>query len=377
MSDLYVKKKFKPYTYWKMKNLQTDFEKLVLWSKTNYAHLPWRQKEKRDLYEALVAEVMLQQTTVATVLPRYEAFLEQFANVQTLANADEKALALAWQGLGYYRRAQNLKKAALAIVNLYGGEFPTSQEKLLEIPGIGPYTAAALTAIGRDELALAVDGNLQRVLSRYFNLDDTLGVKLQSRLAKLLEVKKFSKALSQNSPRRVNEALMDLGRTVCRPKKPKCDECSLGQGCEARDLGKAESLPRREEKKKVVITELKLVRLIIRNEEGAYLCYQKEKGEWLKDQWELPTLVLECTETELKQYPFLEDKRLSKVSEKQITTAITRYRIRNHFCLLEHDELDKLSDFFKKRKMAYCSWPNSEAHLSTATEKVLNLITQD
>ena len=368
------RKELKPLHIEVMKNLNTDFERLVDWSKANYADLPWRKKNERDLYEALVAEVMLQQTTVATVLPRYEAFLEQFPNLESLANADEKELALAWQGLGYYRRAQNLKKAALTIVNLHEGEFPKSEEKLLEIPGIGPYTAAALTAIGRDQLALAVDGNLQRVLSRYFNLDETLGVKLQNRLAKLLDVQKFSKVLSENSPRRVNEALMDLGRTVCRPKKPKCEECSLHEGCEARALSRVEDLPRREEKKKKPITELKLVRLIIRNKEGNYLCYQKVKGEWLKDQWELPTMVLECAETELKQYPFLSDKRLAGVSEIQVTTAITRYRIRNHFCIVTHNELDKVSNFFQQRKMAYCSWPNSEAHLSTATEKVLRLV---
>lgn len=356
-----------------MKNLNSDFEKLVAWSRANYADLPWRKKEKRDLYEALVAEVMLQQTTVVTVLPKYDAFLKLFPNLTSLAEADEKGLALTWQGLGYYRRAQNLKKAAMEIVNLHNGEFPKGEKDLLSITGIGPYTAAALTAIGRDEVALAVDGNLQRVLSRYFSLDEFLGIKLQARLSELLDLKGFSRCLEDNSPRAVNEALMDLGRTICRPKKPKCVDCSLKKGCQAYEKGNAESFPKREEKKKKPITELKLVRLIIRNDSGDFLCYQKRKGEWLRDQWELPTYVLECDEKTLKQYPFLPDLSKLSVSEEQVTTAITRYRIRNYFCELSQDQFEQISNFYNQRQLAYCNWPESEAHLSTASEKVLKL----
>ena len=345
-----------------------DFEKLVEWSVDTYTALPWRSEE-RDLYRVLVSEVMLQQTTVATVLPRYESFFESFPTLADLAKADEADLALAWKGLGYYRRAQNLYKAVKMIDEL-GGNFPEGEEALLEIPGVGPYTAAALTAIGRNELALAVDGNLQRVLSRYFMFGEEQGPKLQKRVWALMSDKKFTAMLKSCGPRKVNEALMDLGRSICGPRKTRCDECALVSSCQAHAKKEVENYPHKKEKSRPKISELKLVRLLIKNAEGKYLFYKKNKGEWLKDQWELPTIVLESEDKDLKQYPLA---KLAHYSDEQITTAITRYRIRNHWA--EMDELDfRDLGVLKERDFAYFSWPDPEEHLSTASEKVLKKV---
>ena len=349
-----------------LKNRVKDFEKLLSWSSENYAHLPWRT-EARDLYRVLVSEVMLQQTTVTTVLPRYESFFEQFPTLADLANAEENDLALAWKGLGYYRRAQNLYKA-VNMIHQSGGEFPQGEEKLQQVPGVGPYTAAALTAIGRNELALAVDGNLQRVLSRYFLIEVEQGAKLQKAVHSLIQNKSFAKTLEYCGPRKFNEALMDLGRTICKARNPKCGECPLADSCEALKVQKTDCIPVKTAKKKVAISELKLLRFLIKNKHGELLFYKKIKGEWLKDQWELPTAIIASEDKDLKQYPFAE---VANYSSQQITTAITRYRIRNHWKAM--DELDfRDLGILNDRDFAFLAWDKTQEHISTASEKVLN-----
>ncbi|WDE96070.1 hypothetical protein PQO03_10130 [Lentisphaera profundi] len=345
--------------------MQQDFIELIKWSLANYAGLPWRTDE-RDLYRVLVSEVMLQQTTVGTVLPRYESFFVQFPTLESLAEADEADLALAWKGLGYYRRAQNLYKA-VKMIHQSGSDFPEGEEKLQEIPGVGPYTAAALTAIGRNELALAVDGNLQRVLSRYFLIREEQGPKLQKAVQSLMHNKLFAKIIESCGPRKFNEALMDLGRSICKPRNPKCTECSLQSSCKAFHEQCVEEIPHKKEKKKVIISELKLVRVLIRNKSGELLFYKKNKGEWLRDQWELPTIVISSEDKDFKQYPFA---KLADYSSEQITTAITRYRIRNHW--LEMDELDfRDLGVLTDREFTFLKWPEPQEHISTASEKIL------
>ena len=350
------------------KNIEKDFQALVSWSKDNYSHLPWRS-EVRDLYRVLVSEVMLQQTTVATVLPRYESFFEKFPDLASLANADENDLALAWKGLGYYRRAQNLYKA-VTMIHQSGGEFPDGEEELQKVPGVGPYTAAALTAIGRDQLALAVDGNLQRVLSRYFFIEVEQGPKLQKAVHSLIQNKTFAKTLEICGPRKFNEALMDLGRAICKPRNPKCDECPLQNSCEALLKDKVELVPVKKEKQKVAISELKLVRFLVKNSQGEMLFYKKRQGEWLKDQWELPTAIVESEDQKIKQYPFA---NVANYSDEQITTAITRYRIRNYWKEMEELDFRDLG-ILNDRDFAFLPWDKTQEHISSASEKVLTLI---
>jgi A/G-specific adenine glycosylase len=347
-----------------------DFEKLVTWSLETYSSLPWRS-EKRDLYRVLVSEIMLQQTTVATVLPRYQSFFDSFPTLADLAKANEEELVMAWKGLGYYRRAQNLYKAVKMIHEL-DGNFPETEEELLAVPGVGPYTAAALMAIGRDQASLAVDGNLQRVLSRFFLFSEEQGPKLQKRVWALMNDKKFVEMLKDLGPRKVNEALMDLGRGICGPRKIKCEQCPLSNSCLAFKHNKVNFYPVKKISSKLKVSELKLVRLLIKDEKGRFLFYKKNDNEWLKGQWELPTIVLGTEDREFKQYPLVS---LNEFSQDQITTAITRYRIRNYWKVM--DELDfRDLGIFKEREFAYYNWPQAEEHISTASEKILNFISE-
>jgi A/G-specific adenine glycosylase len=156
---------------------------LIEWSKNEFSDLPWRKN--RSLYRTLVSEIMLQQTTVGTVKNHYERFLKQFPTLSSLAEATEDELIVAWKGLGYYRRARNLKKIAETIHAEFNDEFPQDIETLKTISGIGPYTASAIVGIGMDKRALAVDANLERVIARLFNIKTEKGPKLQAAIGEL------------------------------------------------------------------------------------------------------------------------------------------------------------------------------------------------
>ena len=181
---------------------------------------------------------MLQQTTVPTVGPYFHAFLERWPTVEALAAADLDAVLAAWAGLGYYARARNLHKCAQAISER-GGQFPETETELKTLPGIGPYTAAAIAAIAFDEPVAAVDGNVERVISRFYGIETPLpGAKLQ--------IWQLSAALvPQDRPGDFAQALMDLGATVCSPKRPACDRCPWTKDCVAKAAGLTEDLPRK------------------------------------------------------------------------------------------------------------------------------------
>ena len=344
--------------------MKNDFHELVLWSEQEYSLLPWRQN--RTLYTTLVSEIMLQQTTVGTVLNRYDDFIKQFPQLDDLANADDADLRSAWQGLGYYRRAVNLLKAAKAI---HQNDFPKDEEELIKIPGIGPYTASAIRAIGHDLPALAVDGNLKRVLSRYFNVDTPYEKGLDTDLRELANKKQFGDILKKNGPRRVNEALMDLGRTICKPTNPLCLTCPLNNTCKAFKKGNQALFPVKINKKKTKVTELHLLRYICL-EEKQILLYQKRKGEWLESQWELPTSCISCPEEDFKQYP-PENQRIPE--SKLVKSSITRYKIHNYpFSTCKNVLLENIPQY-KQRELKF--FPMSDLPLiSTASIKILKNI---
>ncbi len=219
-------------------------EALLAWYDRHRRRLPWRAGpgERADPYRVWLSEIMLQQTTVATVGPYFERFLERWPTVQALAEAPLDRVLQQWAGLGYYARARNLHKCAVVVASDHGGRFPDSEEGLLQLPGIGAYTAAAIAAIAFDRSANVVDGNVERVISR-----------LHAEETPLPAAKPRLKALAaQHVPERragdYAQALMDLGATVCTPRKPKCVLCPLVHECQARRLGIQEELPRRAEK---------------------------------------------------------------------------------------------------------------------------------
>jgi len=218
---------------------ETLFAPLLTWYDGARRELPWRAPPgaRADPYHVLVSEVMLQQTTVATVRPRYAAFLARFPDLATLAAAPLDDVLHAWQGLGYYRRARGLHAAARAAVDRHGGRLPADVDALEDLPGIGPYTAAAVAAIAYDVPVLAVDANVERVLARLFAVTTPLP---QARG----ELRRRARDLTPGErPGDAVQALMELGALVCRPRKPACLACPLRGCCAAHRAGIAERLP--------------------------------------------------------------------------------------------------------------------------------------
>ena len=244
---------------------------LLAWYDEHARRLPWR--EDRDPYRVWVSEIMLQQTRVAAVLEHYRRFLEKFPNIRKLASARESSVLAAWSGLGYYRRARMLHAAAKLVVKEYQGEFPRDSEGLRKLPGIGRYTAAAIASIAYDEPVAVVDGNVERVLERM------CGKRLAGEQA-------WTAATSLLDPTRsgdFNQAMMELGATVCLPRQPQCLLCPVSEYCAARGELEAEAAKPRQRKRKIFFG------LARRN--GHVLLVQRDKNESLMPgMWELPPL---------------------------------------------------------------------------------------
>lgn len=215
-----------------------DFSpRLLAWFDEHKRDLPWRRD--RRPYTVLLSEFMCQQTQVDTVIPYYEDFLRRWPQLEDLAAASEDELREAWAGLGYYRRASHLLACARKVVEKYNGQLPASEAALRELPGIGPYTAAAIASMAFGQPTAAIDGNLLRVLSRCFCIPWQAGD-----TASMKEVRSLADSLLP--PERAgdfNEAMMDLGATICTPRKPDCQSCPFCSTCRARRCGKQEELP--------------------------------------------------------------------------------------------------------------------------------------
>lgn len=215
--------------------------RLLAWYGRERRRFPWRAKPgtRPDPYRVWLAEIMLQQTTTRTAEPYFTAFLKRWPRLEALAAAPLDEVLHAWQGLGYYARARNLHRCARRLVAEHGGRFPETPEALRRLPGIGPYTAAALAAIAFGAPVVALDGNVKRVLTRLAALDRPAG-ETGAALAALAGVLAPSKR-----PGDFLQALMDLGATVCTPRSPACPSCPWSGFCRARALGLAERLPRK------------------------------------------------------------------------------------------------------------------------------------
>lgn len=222
---------------------------LLGWYDRHRRDLPWRARpgETVDPYRVWLSEIMLQQTTVTAVKPYFERFLQRFPTVRHLAKAPPDAVMQAWAGLGYYSRARNLHACAQMVVARHGGHFPADVDQLLALPGIGAYTAAAVGAIAFDIPAAAVDGNVERVLARLHAVEEPLPK------AKPLFHKLASALVPRQRPGDFAQAFMDLGATICTPKRPACVLCPWSPPCVARAEGTAETFPRKAAKKEGVL----------------------------------------------------------------------------------------------------------------------------
>ncbi len=218
---------------------------LLAWYDRHRRRLPWRPLagERADPYRVWLSEIMLQQTGVKTVGPYFEKFVARWPDVAAMAQASLDDVLRMWAGLGYYSRARNLYACAVAVTRDHGGVFPDTEEGLRALPGIGPYTAAAIAAIAFDRRTMPVDGNIERVMSRLFAVEEALPQ------AKPIIQQLATTLLADSRAGDSAQALMDLGSSICTPKKPACSLCPLNEDCIARLRGDQETFPRKAPKK--------------------------------------------------------------------------------------------------------------------------------
>ncbi len=216
---------------------------LLAWYRREKRDLPWRGTT--DPYHVLLSEFMLQQTQVETVIPYYRRFLREFPTVQDLAGTPRDRVLKAWEGLGYYTRARNLHRTARYIVDRFDGAVPDVYDELASLPGFGPYTTAAVLSIAYDRDYAVLDGNVIRVLCRLFGIQDDVG---QTRTRAILQ-KLADNLLHRGDAGEHNQAMMELGATVCRPRAPRCGSCPVNRHCAAFHAGIVDSLPVKARKK--------------------------------------------------------------------------------------------------------------------------------
>lgn len=260
---------------------------LVRWFGACRRDLPWRGPagQPRDPYAVLVSETMLQQTQVSRVIEKFGAFMERFPTVRALAAADIDKVTALWAGLGYYRRARNLHLAARMVVERFGGVFPRDVDSLLELPGVGRYTAGAVASIAFRRPAPAVDGNVQRVLMRLEGVD----IEPTSKEARRWVWRRAEElAVAAPDSGEWNEGLMELGATVCTPKSPRCSACPLEGTCAARRDGTQASIPRPKPRK--VPTDLFHSVALARDEKGGVLVEQRPPSGMWAGLWQAPTI---------------------------------------------------------------------------------------
>jgi A/G-specific adenine glycosylase len=250
--------------------------------------LPWR--EQPHPYRTLVSELMLQQTGVGTVIPYFERFVARFPDFAALAAAREEEVLAAWSGLGYYARARNLHRTARLVVHDHGGQLPRAEEQLRSLPGLGPYTAAAVAAIAFGARAVAVDGNAARVLARLFAVSDPIDrAPVRARLRLAGETLAPSRRCGD-----FVQAIMELGALVCVPVEPRCGQCPVTPWCQARATGRQGELPRRTAR----TAKTKVALLCAAVERGGrLLLVPRPAGTLLGGTWTLPSEELEPGET--------------------------------------------------------------------------------
>lgn len=301
---------------------------LTQWYFKNKRNLPWRNTQ--NPYYVWLSEVILQQTRVVQGLNYYLRFIDAYPTIFDLAKADEQEILKLWQGLGYYSRARNLHFSAKYIVNECNGKFPNTYNEILKLKGVGDYTASAISSICFNEPNAVVDGNVYRVLARYFGIkipiNSSKGIRYFKELAQTL--------LDRNNPGVYNQAIMDFGAMQCKPQNPNCNECVLNNSCDALLKNNITNLPIKE--KKLKIKKLFFNYLVILNSKNEVIIEKRTKGFW-KNLYQFPLIetTSEITYEELKKHPnlplctkkssfemnrFYEKLKIHKLSHRHIYT---------------------------------------------------------
>jgi len=269
----------------KPRSLRTFQSLLLAWYRAHRREFPWRAD--RDPYRIWVAEIMLQQTRIAAVIPYYDCFLRRFPDVRALARARQREVLKFWSGLGYYSRARNLHAAAKTIVAQHGGEFPRELEAALSLPGIGRYTAAAVLSIAYDAPLAVLDGNVARVLAR---LGAVRGDLRAPRAWRSLS-ETAQQLLAREAASDWNQALMELGETICTPHSPRCAACPIRRWCEARAEGLVDQIPAPRKKRAAV--NIKIAAAILRDPHDRTLLMKDpgaHDGVFFSRMWQFPAI---------------------------------------------------------------------------------------
>ena len=273
-----------------MKDLSNIVQHLVLWYQKNARVLPWR--ENVTAYGVWVSEIMLQQTRVEAVKEYYVRFLEELPTVKQLAEVSDEKLLKLWQGLGYYSRAKNLKKAAIEIMDKYCGEIPNDYNELLKLKGIGEYTAGAICSIAFGQPEAAIDGNVLRVMTRLYADDRDI----MSKTLRKEYTESIKQVLKCTQPNIFNQALMELGAMICLPNgTPKCEQCPIKQHCKAYEKNNVLEFPHKAAKKQRRIENRMMFFILCQNK---LALHKREEKGLLSNLWELPNALTEKTNIE-------------------------------------------------------------------------------
>ena len=299
---------------------------LLHWYLQNKRNLPWR--DTTNPYPIWLSEIMLQQTRVAQGLPYFLSFMDNFPTVLHLAKASEEQVLKLWQGLGYYSRARNMHKTAQVIALELNGNFPNNYKDLLKLKGVGEYTAAAIASFAFNEVVPVVDGNVFRVLSRYFNVETDIA----SATAKKEFIALANELIPKNNPALFNQAIMEFGALQCVPKNPNCNSCIFNSSCAALQLKKVGELPVKLKKTKVTNRYFNYL-IFIDVDNHTVINKRVEKGIW-QNLYEFPVIEIE----DEVDFETIADEINEKFSDKKII-EITQYNDNQIIHKLSHQKL--------------------------------------
>lgn len=308
---------------------------LIQWYHIHKRELPWRDTD--DPYKIWISEVMSQQTRVETVIPYYHKFIEAYPDVDSLAKADRQEVLKLWEGLGYYSRCRNLYDAANEIVDRFHGKIPSEYNEIISLKGVGPYTASAVLSIAYQKKYAVVDGNVLRVLARYFGISDDI----RNQVTKNQIQDHANSLIPKEHPGDFNQALMELGSLVCKPSGPKCDHCPVSIDCQAYQTAQTDQLPYKSPTKKIPHYEI-AVGLIL-NQKGELLIALRPDNGMLGGLWEFPGGKKEPNETlketvarELKEELGIDVEVYNKM--KVLKHAYSHFKITMHayWCTIQN-----------------------------------------
>ena len=307
-------------------------EKLIEWYRVNKRNLPWRLTKQP--YKIWVSEIILQQTRIEQGEKYYYAFLEKYPNISELAKTNDEELLKVWEGLGYYSRALNMLKASRVVLNNYKGIFPSNYDDLIKLPGIGDYTASAISSICNNEVQPVVDGNVFRFLSRMFEID----LPIDKLKTKTYFKKLGFKLIDVVNPGDFNQAMMDYGSMVCRPKKFQCHKCLFSSNCKAFNSNTVMLYPFKEKRIKIKHRFLNYI-FIITKDRKTLIKKRNGNGIW-KNLYEFPLIETKKESSVNEIIKELDFKYLKFISEKKIKHKLTHQQLNISFFTFKVSNFD-------------------------------------